>query len=476
MRPTQWLPLLTLLLSATAATAQDLPSTAPDRAALVPAGWQIEAEASGDLDADGRPDLALVLAGAGADVITYAGTIGDREAVLELTDESEGAVVGRFSWLADGVDIPLHPGATATDMILLSEEGPCAPTSCARDPEYYDTVTRVPIAASWSLSRSADGTHLTGTRTDLETSDVLAVELEYIGQRQLPQNVMINPATLSGLLSDPGEDEEFNAAALPYEFLKLDVPLTPGAVQTMDGSTFIYVSDPRTRFAFPRIISLADGSDPAKANETLTRQHNRMNLRALACKSSIYIGLGWDNREDQNWGTLGNFDQEDIRVTYLSPRVMSWNQSGNWFCMGDEYPHSQSLNMNVQTGAQLDLTQVIADVSARTWDEPDIAADPALVRLHGGQHRWHFGEDITAWLLDNLEPLDNPPANTNCVTGELITDHIGVHFATDDVIVFALEGLRYYDFMCTRTLLSMPVAQLPPQLAVTPQIYFDELK
>jgi hypothetical protein len=409
-----------------------------------------------------------------ADAITYAGTIGDREAVLEMTDESEGAVVGRFFWLADGVDIPLHPSATATDMILFTEEGPCDPTNCARDPEYYDTVTRVPVAASWSLALSPDGTQLTGTRTDLQTSDVLTVEFKYIGQRQLPQNVMINPFTLHALRSSADQDEGFNAAALPYEFLKLDVPLTAGAVQTLDGSTFNYVSDPRTRFAFPRIVSLADGSDPAKANETLERLHNRMSLQALDCKSSIYIGFGWDDRADQNWGTLGNYEDEKMRVTYLSPRVMSWNQSGNWFCWGEEYPHSQSLNMDVQTGAQLDLTKVIADVSARTWDEPDIAADPALVRLHGGYHHWHFGEDITGWLLDNLEPLDNPPANTNCVTDELITDRIGVHFATGDVIVFALEGLPYYDFMCTRTLLSMPIARLPPQMAVMPQVYFGE--
>ena len=411
-----------------------------------------------------------------ADVITYAGTIGDREAVLEMTDESEDAVVGRFFWLADGVDIPLDPGGTTTDMILFSEEGPCDPNSCARDPNDYDTVTRVPVAANWSLSRSPDGSQLTGTRSDLKTSDVLAVELEYVGQRQLPQNVMINPATLSGLLSDRGEDEKFNAAALPYEFLKLNVPLTSGAVQRMDGSTFTYVFDPRTRFAFPRIISLADGSDPAKANETLARQHSRMTLQALSCKSAIYIGFGWDDRANQNWGTLGNLDTEVIRVSYLSPRVMSWNQSGSWFCTGDEYPYPHSLNMNVQTGTQLDLTKVIADVSARTWDKPDIAANPALVRLQGGEHHWHFGPDITTWLLGDLDPLDNPSAYANCVIDDLITDRIRVHFTSGDVIVFTLEGSRASDFKCRRTLLSMPIAQLPPQLAVTPQIYFDEAK
>lgn len=38
-----------------------LPSVAPSREALIPPGWHLEAEATGDLDADGRADLAIVV-------------------------------------------------------------------------------------------------------------------------------------------------------------------------------------------------------------------------------------------------------------------------------------------------------------------------------------------------------------------------------------------------------------------------------
>lgn len=38
-----------------------LPAAVATRAELVPAGWTVEAEATGDLDGDRRPDLALVL-------------------------------------------------------------------------------------------------------------------------------------------------------------------------------------------------------------------------------------------------------------------------------------------------------------------------------------------------------------------------------------------------------------------------------
>lgn len=53
------------------AQAEDLPPAvipevavmAPDAAGFVPRGWRLEQQASGDLDADGRPDLALLLRG-----------------------------------------------------------------------------------------------------------------------------------------------------------------------------------------------------------------------------------------------------------------------------------------------------------------------------------------------------------------------------------------------------------------------------
>jgi hypothetical protein len=68
---------LSVLLSGTAALAEDLPSKAITRAELIPIGWQIEAEASADFDADGRSDVALVLAGSGLDLAdqnhTYVG-------------------------------------------------------------------------------------------------------------------------------------------------------------------------------------------------------------------------------------------------------------------------------------------------------------------------------------------------------------------------------------------------------------------
>ena len=88
MRSTPWLPLLFILLSGGTALGQDVPIPDVARAALIPEGWQMEAEANGDLDADGRLDLALVLASAGVDLSPEAKTrVGPRRLVIAFGAE-----------------------------------------------------------------------------------------------------------------------------------------------------------------------------------------------------------------------------------------------------------------------------------------------------------------------------------------------------------------------------------------------------
>lgn len=119
MRSTQWLPLLTLLLTGGPALAEDMAAIAASRAALVPVGWQIEAEASGDLDADGRPDLALVLAGAGIDLSEGAEElVGPRRLVIAF-----GAEAGYERIIANSQFIPPSDNPDIVDMFDASSEG-----------------------------------------------------------------------------------------------------------------------------------------------------------------------------------------------------------------------------------------------------------------------------------------------------------------------------------------------------------------
>jgi len=68
--------------------AQNPSPTVSPRAALIPDGWQVEAEASGDLDADGRLDLALVLVGADVDLsIENKTLVGPRRLIIAFGAE-----------------------------------------------------------------------------------------------------------------------------------------------------------------------------------------------------------------------------------------------------------------------------------------------------------------------------------------------------------------------------------------------------
>ena len=88
MRSMPLLSLLALLLSCGIAVAEDLPTTPVARAALVPTDWQVEAEASGDLDADGRLDLAMVLVREGVDLsIKDKTAVGPRRLVIAFGTE-----------------------------------------------------------------------------------------------------------------------------------------------------------------------------------------------------------------------------------------------------------------------------------------------------------------------------------------------------------------------------------------------------
>jgi hypothetical protein len=53
--------------------------------------------------------LCLVTAPAFADAVTYTGTLGGKAIVLELTELKDGPLLGRYSYLSHGGDIPLHP-------------------------------------------------------------------------------------------------------------------------------------------------------------------------------------------------------------------------------------------------------------------------------------------------------------------------------------------------------------------------------
>src|SRR5262249_11503879 len=124
--------------------------------------------------------------------------------------------------------------------------------------------------------------------------------------------------------------------ATPYEFLKMQAPLTLGAETAWGEAAFRYVIDPRTKFHFPRFARLPGVADVAgaPANRYLEQRHWALNIGALDCKAQQYQGFGWTETYADSAGTLGGYDEQTIEVSYLSPRLMSWTESGSLFCGG----------------------------------------------------------------------------------------------------------------------------------------------
>ena len=65
---------------------------------------------------------------------------------------------------------------------------------------------------------------------------------------------------------------------------------------TWSGSSFRYLTDPRTRFAFPTIVKLAGGADAKLANAFLQTHHWTMNADALNCEAQQYASLAGSPR------------------------------------------------------------------------------------------------------------------------------------------------------------------------------------
>lgn len=420
--------------------------------------------------------LALTAPGFAAEAITYKGTLNGSPIVVELTDPADGPVVGRYSYIEHGVDIPLQAAEGAAGQIALTEEAPCAPGLCPVDDDY--NVTAWPVAATWTLSIAVDGS-LTGHWQAQGKSKTLAIDLQKVGQRSLPDGTDPSPYGLhdSAYTLTFSRDAVFSAATAPYDFVKLAVPLQEGPVETLQGSHFRYVTDPRTKFAFPRILELSDGSDITAANTELAVEHAGISLGAFDCLSQIYAGFGGrDDMLDMGIGTLAGYDDEDVIMTYLSPTLTTWTESGSTWCAG-AYPnnHSNVFMIDTGTGEPLALARVFKDWVAVT-NTTDYAApvDQAAALAAPQDYTWQAGQTLIDYVIANKIPGDTA-FEDDCGINGLIASNLGVRFLPGDQVVFDLEGLPHAILACGEDLLAVKLADIPELLAPTAAEVFPSL-
>jgi hypothetical protein len=382
----------------------------------------------------------LVLASAAlADPVTYKGTLGKTAIVVELTDDpaaSDEPLAGRYLYLSQGADIPLQATSRKGRSFQLSEEEACKDKCEPGKPG--------PIGAVWKLTASADGKTLEGSWTAKKT---LPIRLERAGSRRLEGNAPKTPLDLYTYT-----DETFLVGDVvvtmensPYDYLRLDVPLQASEKKGWPDASYHDVTDPRTKFARPRVIELAGGVSPDAANALLQARHWRDELDALGCKAMQYSGLqAYGPIPGAEEGSLGDYDGTISEVRALTPKLLSWMESGSTFC-GGAHPnnYADAFTMDVRNGKLFGLGDMFKDVV-------DGAPGPSLVA---------FVKEKRAKPSDQTDV----EFETDCDMDELIAQYLVGSIKRDGdqlKLVFGLQGLPHVIQACGDDLVELPIADV----------------
>lgn len=421
--------------------------------------------------------LALVSPPALADAVTYAGTLGNRGIVLEVTEPTHGAVAGRFAFMETGESIPLNSSSFSDKSYVLVQEGRCTPADCRFDED--GTALSFPSTAIWELT--GDGTSLTGIWRSTGTGKhkQQAIDLVEIGRRPFegePTPMTLRDEAFYALIDIEGRD----LSALPFENALALGALGQAGTSEVGGASVAAMVDPRTLFPFPRVQSLPGGQDVAPLNAILSVRHARLNLMALECLSAGYVGFGANEWTFENGGTLGDFDAETVELTYASPTLLSWYEAGSTWC-GGAHPdnHHDSYTYDVATDAPLDFSRIFSAWVPRVWGAPpDEIADAATVAAEPDSIYWGADAELVAWVRDHIPTDvfgDDAELNEVCVNDPSFAQYLRARFVAGPSVVFTLSGFPHVSSVCNGDLLTTPLAALEPFLAPGVADYFPGL-
>ena len=421
-----------------------------------------------------RVTLALLLltcsSSLAAEAVTYKGTIGKTPIILELAEANEsGEFVGRYAYLSKGGDIPLHGTTNADGSLAIQEESPCTKELCrdAKD----EIVAKAPIGAEWTLRESDDEQQLTGSWKDIKTGKTLDLRFTLVESRELPEGD--GEVTLYSL--DPSsaaraeDDSMITRADLPYDFLKMDVPLKKGAEVTYGDGVYRLDLDPRVGIEFPTIVKIGN-TDVTPINDYLHQQRLQFSLNPIYCLSKAYLGMDWSGSGGE--GTMGYDDgPPSVTVQLLTPRLLGFSEGGSFYC-GGAYPdhHYDYLLADVRSGKALVPETLLKGWIARDADGKII--DPSTVE-DKSDLRYGPSDELIKYVNDHRDRSD-ASREEECGLTDLVTSNLGVYFTPTDM-VFTLKNLPHVIFACGDDLVTVPLKDARPLLTDAGARYFAVL-
>lgn len=341
-----------------------------------------------------------------ADAHTFTGTLGTSSIVVELTDPADGPVLGRYAWLDRGVDIALSP-------VTLSPE-----TTSLSDSDREGHVL--------TLDAAIGPRDMHGTWQPIGSDRSLPVTLWYLGSRPFVADALEPYESFTRL-----PEGQVDAENAPYENIKARTSYLGGTLYS-SGGTYNLVSDPRTFFVFPRVLTFLDGKSTDAINDYLLREHQRISLEALDCLAKT--------------GNLGGFDEQLVEVVNLSSRLMSITRSAMITCGGPSITaYTDYLNIDVETGTPLPLDRIFKD-----WSED-------------------APRDLADFVRDRVEPdfwLDG-----ECDPGADLNRHLAVTFVPPMAVHFYLDNWERH---CDGHMAVVPLDELQPFFAEGAMAYLAE--
>lgn len=414
------------------------------------------------------PLIICMSTAAQAEPTVYKGTVGKHEIVVEFADDIARAkepVAGRYFYPIQGVDIPLNAVSAGSGRAELDEEKPCNTKICIYGGG--DEPTKAPVNARWTLASSSGGAELTGTWQP-QKGQPLPITLHRVASRSFgksyEQSTAVGKAhakTPDGLASITYEVDDLSrpfSEISPYDFLKMQVKLQESEETQWGNVAFRYVTDPRTKFAFPRVTRLGSPVNAShRVNVYLERQHWNLTLNVLSCKARQFAGFGWTSTFPDEALDSGGLDTV-YEIAYLSPAIMSWTETGSGDCGGAHPSYmAGAYTFDLKRAEVLDMSRIF-----RGWISNPYGGDP--------------NEELSSSLLKKAEAhgTDLPD---ECELKDNIKNHLQISFKQGDRAVFSLVALPHaISGVCQGEFFDAPLSELRSLLTPEAVEYFPSLK